>query len=175
MTETLFTFDERNYRDCQDRYRGDVSQEYYLGDYTIEAAANIEVRAERKGVGSSSIILLHSRTRMRFDRSWAHIQQDATDVIVLWFVRNGRMEIRTPEGLSAAGAGDFAITRSMQPFGSAPYPTMSPRQMIPSTFSRFASASTASSASKLPWMSEMTAIIRPPWIRSPGIRGRARH
>jgi AraC-like DNA-binding protein len=116
MTETLFTFDERNYRDCQQSYRGDVNQEYYLGDYTIESASNIEVRADRKGVGSSSIINLHSRTRLRFDRSWSHIQQDATDVIVLWFVKHGSMEIRTPEGLGVAEAGDFAITKSMQPF-----------------------------------------------------------
>lgn len=116
MTETLFTFDEHNYLECQEAYRGDVNQEYYLGDYTIESASNIEVRADRKGVGSSSIIHLHSRTRLRFDRSWSHIQEDATDVIVLWFVKRGRMQIHGPQGQSTAGTGDFAITKSMQPF-----------------------------------------------------------
>lgn len=116
MTETLFTFDEGNYRDCQDKYRGDVNQEYYLGDYTIESASNIEVRADRKAVGSSSIINLYSRTRLRFDRCWSHIQEDATDVVVLWFVRHGRMEISSPGVQCTAEAGDFAITKSMQPF-----------------------------------------------------------
>ena len=37
MTETLFVFDQANYRECQSAYRGERNQEYYLGDYVIEA------------------------------------------------------------------------------------------------------------------------------------------
>ena len=36
MTETLFAFDVRNYQECQKAFRGQKSQEYYLGDYSIE-------------------------------------------------------------------------------------------------------------------------------------------
>lgn len=116
MTETLFSFDERNYLECQSAYRGDVNQEYYLGDYIIESAPTIDVRAERKGVGSSSIIQLQSRTPLKFNRSWSHIQDDATDVMVLWFVRRGRLRISSNGEECVAGEGEFALTKSMQPF-----------------------------------------------------------
>ncbi len=58
MTETLFAFDKGNYQECQTAYRGEKNQEYYLGDYTIEAGSVIDVRAEKKAVGSCSIIRL---------------------------------------------------------------------------------------------------------------------
>jgi len=74
------------------------------------------VRAERKAVGCCSIIRLRSRTRLSFTRSWSHIREDGTDVVVLWFVRRGRLQITHDGGRSVAGAGDFAITRSMKPF-----------------------------------------------------------
>ena len=105
MSETLFAFDERNYRDCQDGYRGEKNQEYYLGDYSIEGGSVIDVRAERRALGSCSIIRLHSRTRLRFRRGWSHIQEDATDVVVLWFVQCGRLSITNSEGHCAAQAG----------------------------------------------------------------------
>lgn len=116
MTETLFTFDNCNYLECQEAYRGDSNQEYYLGDYSIEAGSVIDVRAERKAVGSSSIIRLKSKTRLTFTRSWSHIQEDATDVTVLWFIKRGRMSVSHQCGRSVAEAGEFAITRSMTPF-----------------------------------------------------------
>ncbi len=116
MTETLFVFDKRNYLECQQAYRGEKNQEYYLGDYTIEAGSVIDVRADRKGIGSYSIISLKSRTRLRFTRAWTHIREDATDVMVLWFVRRGRLAISHQGGHCEAAAGDFAITKSMSPF-----------------------------------------------------------
>jgi len=116
MTETLFAFNERNYLDCQSAYRGNRNQEYYLGDYTIEAGSVIDVRAERKAVGPSSIVCLQSRTRLSFSRSWSHIRDDATDVIVLWFVKRGYLRISHHGECRVARPGDFAITRSMTPF-----------------------------------------------------------
>ncbi len=116
MTETLFSFDKRNYLDCQDAYRGEKKQEYYLGDYSIEAGSVIDVRADRKAVGSCSIIRLRSKTRLSFQRSWTHIREDATDVTVLWFVRRGRLCISHQCGHSVAEAGGFGITKSMTPF-----------------------------------------------------------
>ena len=119
MTETLFAFDERNYLDCQEAYRGRKKQEYYLGDYTIKAGSNIDVRADKKAVGSYSIIRLRSKTGLSFLRSWSHIQQDATDVMVLWFVKRGRLCIHHHGQRSVATAGEFAITKSMKPFSIA--------------------------------------------------------
>jgi AraC-like DNA-binding protein len=116
MTETLFAFDDRNYQDAQKAYRGAGNQEYYLGDYSIEAGSVIDVRAERKAVGSSSIIRLKSRTRLFFRRSWSHIREDPTDVAVLWFVKRGRLCVSHQSGYTTANAGDFVVTRSMTPF-----------------------------------------------------------
>ena len=116
MAETLFAFDEHNYQDCQSRFRGDKDQEYYLGDYSIEAGSVIDVRADRKAVGPNSIIRLRSRTRLFFRRTWAHIREDATDVTVLWFVKRGRLCVSNQHGSKVAQAGDFVVTRSMTPF-----------------------------------------------------------
>ena len=114
MTETLFAFDEENYQQCQQAYRGDKDQEYYLGDYRIEAGAHIEVRAEKKTVGASSIICLHSKNRLFFQRSWSHIREDATDVTVLWFVNNGSLEVTHSGGSIRAVAGRRIPTASNQ-------------------------------------------------------------
>jgi AraC family transcriptional regulator, positive regulator of tynA and feaB len=116
MTETLFAFDVRNYLECQNAFRGQKSQEYYLGDYSIEAGSVIDVRADKKAVGACSIIRLGSRSRLFFRRSWSHIREDATDVTVLWFVKRGSMAVSHQGGYSIARAGDFAITKSMTPF-----------------------------------------------------------
>lgn len=116
MTETLFVFDERNYQNCQNAFRGAGNQEYYLGDYSIEGGSVIDVRADKKAVGSCSIIRLRSKTRLSFRRSWYHIREDATDVTVLWFVKRGRLCVSHQSGYSVAKAGDFLITKSMTPF-----------------------------------------------------------
>lgn len=116
MTEILFAFNERNYRECQSGFRGDNNQEYYLGDYSIEADSVVDVRAEKKAVGPYSLIRVKSRSRQFFRRSWAHIREDATDVMVLWFVKRGSLVVSHQSGQSVAEAGDFALTRSMTPF-----------------------------------------------------------
>jgi AraC-like DNA-binding protein len=116
MTETLFVFDERNYLDCQNGFRGAKNQEYYLGDYSIEAGSIINVRADKKAIGSCSIIRLRSKTRLNFRRSWSHIREDGTDVTVLWFVKRGRLSVSHQCGYSVAEANDFVITKSMTPF-----------------------------------------------------------
>ena len=116
MTETLFVFDKRNYMDCQKSFRGSRNQEYYLGEYTIESGASIDVRADRKAVGSCSIIRLRSKTKLSFRRTWTHIREDGTDVAVLWFVKRGKLCVSHQSGYSVAKAGDFAITKSLTPF-----------------------------------------------------------
>ncbi|HEY1076858.1 MAG TPA: AraC family transcriptional regulator [Fontimonas sp.] len=114
--ENLFIFDERNFQDCSNGYRGPRNREYYSGDYTIEPGSVIDVRADRKAIGAASIIRLRSRSRQHFRRSLAHIREDATDVATLCFVRQGRVQLSHQRGESVAEAGDFIVTHSMTPF-----------------------------------------------------------
>ncbi|HET8711544.1 MAG TPA: AraC family transcriptional regulator [Spongiibacteraceae bacterium] len=116
MTTTLFAFDERNYQDCQKAFRGDKNQEYYLGDYTIESGSVIDVRAEKKAVGSCSIVRIKAKSRQFFRRSWSHVREDGTDVVLLWFVKRGSLCLSHQCGRVVAKAGDFLITKSMSPF-----------------------------------------------------------
>src|SRR5579862_4701028 len=116
MSETLFAYNQHNYRQCQQSYRGAEHQEYYFGHYSIESGPVIDVRAERQVAGACSIIRLRSRNRLFFRRSWWHIQADATDVAVLWFVKRGGLRISYQNGQSLVKAGNFTITHSMTPF-----------------------------------------------------------
>lgn len=116
MAETLFSFDSRNYRECQHKFRGAREQEYYRGDFWIEDASRIDVRSERKAVGAMSIIRQRSATNLFFRRSRQHIREDATDLSILWFVKRGELAFSNQCGNKVARPGDFAITRSMSPF-----------------------------------------------------------
>ncbi|WP_159978212.1 MULTISPECIES: AraC family transcriptional regulator [unclassified Novosphingobium] len=116
MAETLFSFDKRNYRECQQKFRGVRDQEYYRGDFWIEDGSTIEVRAERKTVGPISIIRQRSAANLFFRRSRQHIREDATDLSILWFVRQGELAFSNQCGNKLARPGDFIITRSMSPF-----------------------------------------------------------
>src|ERR1700758_3431133 len=116
MAETLFSFDSRNYQDCQNRFRGERNQEYYRGDFWIEDASVIDVRSERKAVGAISIIRQRSATNLSFRRTRQHIREDATDISILWFVKRGRLSFSNQCGNRVVEPGDFAITRSMSPF-----------------------------------------------------------
>jgi AraC-like DNA-binding protein len=116
MAETLFAVDRRNYQQCQNLFRGERGQEYYLGDFWIEDASIIEVKSERKAVGPISIIRQRSATNLFFRRTRQHIREDATDLSVLWFVRHGSLVFSNQCGNRVVKPGEFAITRSMSPF-----------------------------------------------------------
>lgn len=116
MAETLFAFDEHNYRAFQTRFCGEGSEPFRLGDYAIDPASVIDARAERKLIGPHIITRLTSRTRLTFRRAWAHIRADATDVTVLWFLKRGRLRVSNQNGPVLAEPGQFVVTRSMTPF-----------------------------------------------------------
>ena len=116
MAETLFSLDRANFRECQKLFRGERSQEYYLGDYWLDDGPLIEVKAERKSVGPMSIIRLRATPQSYFRRTRQHIREDATDLSVLWFVKRGSLALSNQCGNKVAHPGDFAITRSMSPF-----------------------------------------------------------
>ncbi|GAA0304007.1 hypothetical protein GCM10009087_12360 [Sphingomonas oligophenolica] len=116
MAETLFALDRDNYRECQSLFRGKREQEYYRGDYWVEDASEVDVRAERRAAGPHSIIRIRSATRQFFRRTRQHIREDGTDLCVLWFVKRGRLVFSNQCGNQVAQPGDFLITRSMSPF-----------------------------------------------------------
>jgi AraC-like DNA-binding protein len=116
MAETLFSLDRRNVRECQKLFRGERSQEYYLGDYWLDEGPSVEVKAERKSVGPISIIRMTTSPKSYFRRTRQHIREDATDLAVLWFVKRGSLGLSNQCGNKVAHPGDFAITRSMSPF-----------------------------------------------------------
>jgi AraC-like DNA-binding protein len=116
MPELLFAIDNRNWSDCQQLFRGGDGQEYYDGDYSIEPGAAIDVRAERRATGSSSVIRLTSKSRLVFRRTRAHVRDDPKDATVFWFVRRGRLRVSDSRGARTARPGDFLVTRSTTPF-----------------------------------------------------------
>jgi len=116
MAETLFSLNRKNFRNCQQLFRGEHEQEYYRGDYWLEEGPVIDVRTERKAIGATSIILQQSTARQFFRRTRQHIRDDATDLCILWFVRRGRIIYSDQHGNKVAGPGSFLITRSMSPF-----------------------------------------------------------
>ncbi|MCB2077945.1 MAG: AraC family transcriptional regulator, partial [Novosphingobium sp.] len=116
MAEKLFAVDKANVRECQALFRGERDQEYYLGDFWIEDASKVDVRSDRKAVGPISIIRQSSATNLYFRRTRQHIREDATDLSILWFVKQGKLAFSNQCGNKVAQPGDFAITRSMSPF-----------------------------------------------------------
>ena len=116
MPETLFALDECNYQQCQSLFRGTHGQDYYCGDYWIDDACAIAVRAEKKSAGPYTVIRMLAATPQFFRRTQKHIREDATDLSVLWFVQRGKLLFSNQHGKEEAGPGDFLITRSAAPF-----------------------------------------------------------
>src|SRR3546814_17510987 len=93
----------------------DWSSDVCSSDLSIEASSVIDVSADRKTVGSCSIIRLRSKCRLFFRRNWSHIREDRTDVAVLWFAKRGRQAVSHQAGESGATAGDLLLTGSTKP------------------------------------------------------------
>jgi len=109
MAEMLFSFDKGNFRECQDKFRGERGQEYYRGDFWIEDASTIDVRSERKTVGAISIIKQRSATNLYFRRTRQHIREDATDISILWFVKHGSLAFSNQCGNKVARHHPFDV------------------------------------------------------------------
>jgi AraC-like DNA-binding protein len=116
MAETLFALDDRNYQQCQALFRGTRGQDYYVGDYWIEDAPDVDILAEKRSAGPYTVIRMRAAARQYFRRTQKHIREDATDLSVLWFVQRGKLQFSNQRGKAEAGPGDFLITRSATPF-----------------------------------------------------------
>jgi AraC-like DNA-binding protein len=116
MAETLLSLNQTNFEDRLYLFNGEHTQEYSCSDYWLDDGPVIDVNAECKTVGATSIILERSATRKLYRRTRQHIREDATDRAVLWFVRRGRIVYSDQCGNKVAEPGDFIITRLMSPF-----------------------------------------------------------
>ncbi len=116
MPETLFALDQRNYRECQQLFRGNREQEYYRGDYWLDDAQKVSVTARKRAAGPYAIIVTRGETGQNFRRNQRHIREDATDLSILWFVRRGSMRLCNQFGSLDVGPGDALVTRSTSPF-----------------------------------------------------------
>lgn len=116
MPETLFSFNEWNAEEAQNKFRGRQQKEYYAGDFWIDCVGQVSVVSSRVTSGPVSIINQRSRTNMCFRRTRHHIREDGTDLSVIWFVRRGTLTYSDQHGSKTANPGDFAITRSTFPF-----------------------------------------------------------
>lgn len=116
MPETLFALDAGNYRNCQMLYRGEGKRDYYEGEFWVDDARPVDVRARKRECGPYSIIETSAATSQFFRRTRKHIRDDATDLCVLWFVRRGVLRFSDQGGRQEIAAGQFLLTRSMSPF-----------------------------------------------------------
>lgn len=116
MQESSVAISHNNYEHSPNTYGGVDTQTSYLGDYSIADGTLTDISVERKSIGSCSIMRVKSKKQLAFNRSWHHIRNDATDVVVLWFVKRGGLRIYHGGKVSTAVAGDFAITKSMSPY-----------------------------------------------------------
>jgi AraC-like DNA-binding protein len=116
MGDVIFACDKNNYQVRQSQFRGPRQREYYEGEYLISSGDEVDVRIEKGLECTFPILNLRTRTDTIFRRSWTHIQRDRTDVIVIWFVKRGRVIVTDNRGTNFVNPGECAITRSLQPF-----------------------------------------------------------
>lgn len=116
MGDVIFACDKDNYLARQTEFRGPKHQEYYDGDYLILPGKYVDVRIEKGLECAYPILKLRTCTDTIFKRNWNHIQQDKTDVTILWFVNRGHITISDCNGTNSIEAGECTITRSLQPF-----------------------------------------------------------
>lgn len=116
MQESSVALSHNNYEHNPNFYGGVDLQTSYLGDYSIADGCENDIQVERKAIGSCSIMRVKSKKQLAFNRSWHHIRNDATDVVVLWFVKRGGLRIYHGGKVNTATAGDFAITKSLSPY-----------------------------------------------------------
>ncbi|MDP9140731.1 MAG: AraC family transcriptional regulator [Pseudomonadota bacterium] len=109
-------FDRRHIENGMNAFHGLWNHDSYRGDYLIEADPALDVQMHCKTIGACSLIHARSRARQSFRRSWTHIREDATDVVVLCFVTKGGLRLEYPSGEAVAQAGDFVVMKSIAPF-----------------------------------------------------------
>lgn len=115
MDKSLFSTDQHARQD-QNRNCGERQQDLCRGDFWFEGADRVEVNSQSRKVGQVSIVRWRSTTDFFFRRTQQHIRNDRADSAVLWFPNFGQIAFSSRAGCQVVEAGDFAITRSAEPF-----------------------------------------------------------
>ena len=105
------TQDEFTSLGYQTKYR----DAFFAGDL-MPFGPKIDMRIEKGQVGDYGIYSLKSRAGLVFRRSWHHIRDDKTDLLLFWFPRHGQTVLSLSSGRYVVNAGECAIARSSVPF-----------------------------------------------------------
>jgi AraC-like DNA-binding protein len=116
MPVLAFDMTTANHESRRFEFRGRNKADYYDGDLKPLSSQNIDVRIEKSLAGEYAICKEVSRSGLAFRRSWGHIRNDKTNVVIFWFMRRGQMSIAHATGHHLVHAGECAITRSTRPF-----------------------------------------------------------
>lgn len=116
MPVLAFDMTTANHESRRFEFRGQNKADYYDGDLKPLTSHNVDVRIEKSLAGEYAICKEVSRSGLAFRRSWGHIRNDKTNVVIFWFMRRGQMSIADAGGRHIVSAGECAITRSTRPF-----------------------------------------------------------
>jgi AraC-like DNA-binding protein len=116
MPVLAFDMTTANHESRRFEFRGTNKADYYDGDLVPLSSHNIDVRIEKSLAGEYTICKEVSRSGLAFRRSWGHIRNDKTNLVIFWFLRRGQMTISHAGGRHVVNAGECAITRSTRPF-----------------------------------------------------------
>ncbi len=115
MYQSVVSFDKKVFQNDSLARKG-KGETNYLGDYAISGGNEENVITVKKDVGPCSIVHFKSERSISFNRSWHHIRDDATEVVILWFIKRGGLRIFHAGNTSTPEAGDFVITKSTNQF-----------------------------------------------------------
>lgn len=116
MPVLAFDMTTANHESRRYEFRGRNKADYYDGDLTPLSSGNVDMRIEKSLAGEYAICKEVSRSGLAFRRSWGHIRNDKTNLVIFWFLRKGQMSIANGSGRHVVHAGECAITRSSRPF-----------------------------------------------------------
>ncbi|VWX54205.1 AraC family transcriptional regulator [Novosphingobium sp. 9U] len=116
MPVLAFDMTTANHESRRFEFRGRNKADYYDGDLKPLSSHNVDVRIEKSLAGEYAICKEVSRSGLAFRRSWGHIRNDKTNLVIFWFMRRGHMSIAHAAGRHVVHAGECAITRSTRPF-----------------------------------------------------------
>lgn len=115
MATLAFQLTTDNFASNRGQFRGDNNLDYYDGEIGV-LSAPIDQRIDKTLAGECTLYRLVSRGGLSFRRTWSHVRNDRTDVVVFWFVRSGEVMISHQGGRHVVERHQCAITRSHKAF-----------------------------------------------------------
>lgn len=93
-----------------------VRREFYDGDLETEARKDFFLTAEKAISHPISLIRMVSNSSISYRREWRHIRENKTRLRVVWFVRQGTVQLVRSRNSYKIRAGEWGIIDSGVPF-----------------------------------------------------------